>query len=696
MAPVIVPSDAHHPAVLHSSPPYTVECGPAASPNETPIRRSVLANKPGTPLKMKPRDDISTTWELINFIAKRYGDKPCLGSRKLIKLHEETKLVKKIVDGKETSVPKKWNYYEMSPYTYISYKELLEQVTVFGSGLKSIGVTLLEMYASTSANWITLAQAAASQSIPIATAYDTLGEEGLTHSLVETEANAIFIDGVLLKSLIRPLAKATLVTTVIYRDSLADVDLAAFKEAHPSVTLLSVDELYEKGKEAEIAPNPLQPEDVSCIMYTSGSTGTPKGVVILQKNIIAAVSGIDGAIEGAVNEYDYLLTYLPLAHILEFVFELGCLYWGGTLGYGTVKTISDASMRNCRGDIAEFRPTVMVGVPAVWESVRKGIIAKVHAAGKVKSGMFWGAYHAKGFLQHWRIPGSGVLDAAVFKKVKEATGGRLRLVMNGGASISRDTQGFIQSVIAPMVLGYGMTETCAMGFLMSPHQVTLGTIGAPVTSVEIKLIDVPENGYLAKNNPPQGEVLIRGGPVTPRYFKNEEETKASRTDDGWFLTGDIGEWTPEGHLRLIDRKKNLVKTLNGEYIALEKLESIYRTSNIVANICVYADPDHVKPIAIVVPAEPALIKLAKEKGITGKEFGHLVHDSVVERAVLASLLDSGRKGGLAGIELICGVVLVDEEWTAQNGFLTAAQKLQRRKIVDANHKHIHKVYKESE
>ncbi|KAK9328016.1 hypothetical protein V1520DRAFT_373239 [Lipomyces starkeyi] len=117
----------------------------------------------------------------------------------------------------------------------------------------------------------------------------------------------------------------------------------------------------------------------------------------------------------------------------RFVFELACLFWGGTLGYGTVKTISDSSVRNCKGDIAEFRPTIMVGVPAVWETVRKGILSKVHAQGSAVSKVFWAAYHAKSFMQSWRIPGSGVLDAAIFKKVKEATGGRLRVVFNGGA-----------------------------------------------------------------------------------------------------------------------------------------------------------------------------------------------------------------------------------------------------------------------
>ncbi|KAK9322804.1 eukaryotic long-chain fatty acid CoA synthetase (LC-FACS) [Lipomyces orientalis] len=696
MAPhTIVPADEFHKAVVRKSPPYTKESGIPAAKDEVPARRNINSSPPGQPLRVLPADGIETTYDLLQWVANTYGDKPALGSRKIIKIHEETKLIKKIVDGQETTVPKKWNYFELSPYTFITYNDLLNDVNILGAGLKHLEVTLLENYAATSAKWMAMALAAHSQSIPIATAYDTLGEEGLTHSLIETEATAIFTDASLLPSLVRPLAKATKVQYVIYRDEPQDAHVAAINEAHPGIKLMSVDELYELGKANPAPPAPPTREDLCCIMYTSGSTGTPKGVVLLHKNVIAAVSGADGAIEGAVTQHDYLLTYLPLAHILEFVFELACLFWGGTLGYGTVKTISDSSVRNCKGDIAEFRPTIMVGVPAVWETVRKGIVSRVNAQGAAVSKVFWAAYHTKSFIQSWRLPGAGVLDSAIFKKVKEATGGRLRVVMCGGAAISKDTQQFISTVICPMIIGYGLTETAAMCTLMSPYQHAIGTVGAPTTCVDIKLVDVPENGYLSTNNPPQGEVLIKGEAVSKEYYKNEKETKAAYTEDGWFRTGDIGEWAPNGHLKVIDRKKNLVKTLNGEYIALEKAESIYRTCSIVGNICVYADADHVKPVAIIVPAEPAFLKLAKEKGLGDKQLGVLVHDPTLRKIVHDQLLDAGKKGGLAGIELVCGVVLDDEEWTPQNGLVTAAQKLQRKKIFDANKKAVLEVLKDN-
>jgi long-chain acyl-CoA synthetase len=361
------------------------------------------------------------------------------------------------------------------------------------------------------------------------------------------------------------------------------------------------------------------------------------------------------------------LAYLPLAHILEFVFENACIYWGGTMGYGNPKTLSDTSVKNCKGDIREFKPTVLVGVPAVWESVKKGIVAKVNSGSPIVKNLFWSALWAKQQMLAWGIPGVGILDSVVFKKVKDATGGKLRICLNGGGPVSKDTQRFISLAITPMISGYGLTETTAMGALMDPMEWTDEALGDIPGSIEIKLVDYPEAGYFATNKPnPQGEIWIRGVTVMDSYYENEKETKEAMGPDGWFKTGDIGEWDKNGHLKMIDRKKNLVKTQNGEYIALEKLESIYRSATVVANICVYADQQRTKPIAIIVPAEPALKKLAEQIGVEGTGVEDLVHNKKLQAAVLKAMQQAGRSGGLSGIEIIEGVVLADEEWTPQN------------------------------
>jgi long-chain acyl-CoA synthetase len=198
------------------------------------------------------------------------------------------------------------------------------------------------------------------------------------------------------------------------------------------------------------------------------------------------------------------------------------------------------------------------------------------------------------------LPGSSILDSVVFRKVREATGGRLRFCMTGAAPIAKDTQEFISMAICPMISGYGMTETSAyvlthlpahqltcidrMGALCDPLAWTTDAHGDIPACIEVKLVDFPEAGYFVTNKPhAQGEIWIRGESVPDSYYQNETETANGMAAGGWFKTGDIGEWVTSGHIKVIDRKKNLVKTLNGEYIALEKVW-LFKAFNITADM----------------------------------------------------------------------------------------------------------------
>jgi len=676
---------------VYKRPPYTVEA-PGYTPvdGETIPRRNVRTKDE---LVITPDDETRTIFDIITRSSKKFGNAKAVGKRRLLRLHEEEKMVKKMVDGQQRDVPKKWTYYELSGYEYMSFVEYEQLILAIGSAFCALGMQApdrVHLFAATHPHWLAIAHGAQSQSMPIVTAYDTLGEEGLKHSLQQTNAKAIFLDPHLLNKLVKPLNETKDIQHVIYNDDDApttkrdaaaiDADVKKLQEAHPHLTITSFSAFVKMGKENMIEPNPPKPEDLCCIMYTSGSTGPPKGVLLTHRNVVAAIAGVNTIVGPYLGPGDGLLTYLPLAHILEFVFESACLYWGGTMGYGNPKTISDANMRNCRGDIAEFKPTILVGVPAVWETVKKGIMARVHGMNAIVRNMFWAAMSAKSFMMHnsGYLPlsglGTSIVDTVVFKKIQEATGGRLRICMNGGGPIAKETQRFISMAIAPMIGGYGLTETSAMGALMDPLSWTDTALGELVGSVEVKLVDFPDAGYYATNKPPQGEIWIRGASVSSGYLNLDNETKESFTADGWFKTGDIGEFDASGNLRIIDRKKNLVKTLNGEYIALEKLESIYRSCPVVDNLCVYAAQDQNKPVAIVVPKEPALKKMAADAGVEGHGLGDLCHNEKVNAAVLKEMQSTGKRGGLAGIEIIEGVVLSDEEWTPQNVFLTFAQR----------------------
>lgn len=694
----------------------TVPVGEAKSGETAPRRK---ASQKEAALE-RPTDSKATVLsDYFEECVKRQGKRPAIGWREFINTHIDTKKVTKMIDGKETQVDKDWVYYEYAKYSFIDYPELLELVKNYSKGLVKLGlnpgqVDKLHIYAQTSHRWMQTFLAAQFQGIPIVTAYDTLGESGLTHSLLQTELKAIFTDNTLLALLVRPLKEATSVKYIIHFDEMDPNDkrmqgkyygdAIAAKEKilknRPDIKFISFNECVELGKTSkDIGFTKPSPEDLSCIMYTSGSTGPPKGVVLSQRNILAALGGIStNADRSLVTNNDRIIAFLPLAHIFELAFELVAFWWGGCLGYANVKTLTDASCRNCQSDLVEFKPHIMVGVAAVWESVRKGVLAKIRKESAIVQKIFWTAYHAKAAFKAYHIPGAGAFDV-IFKKVKAATGGELRYVLNGGSPISKDAQVFVSNLIAPMLLGYGLTETCANTTIVEHKRFEYGTVGTLTGAITAKLIDVADAGYYAKNN--QGEILVTGPCVTKEYYKNEKETAEAFTPDGWFRTGDIGEWAPNGTLRIIDRKKNLVKTLNGEYIALEKLESVYRSNPVVLNLCAYADQSKVKPIAIILPNEANLKSfLADEKVYSqleadSKELAHLCDDKKVIKAVTKHLVQTGKSQGLKGIELIQTVVLLDDEWTPQNGFVTSAQKLQRKKILASCQDKVDEAYNNS-
>ncbi|KAK5163256.1 long-chain fatty acid-CoA ligase [Saxophila tyrrhenica] len=694
---------------VYKKAPYTVEApGLEKKEGETIPRRNARTKDS---LRVTPEEGVNTIFDIIKRSSKKYGNAKAVGKRRLLETHEETKKVKKMVDGKEQEVDKKWQYFELSKYEYMSFTEYEQLVLKVGCGFRKLGMKAedrVHIFAATHPHWLATAHGAGSQSMPIVTAYDTLGEDGLKHSLQQTKAKAIFLDPHLLTTLIKPLQEAKDIQHVIYNNDdaytskrdpkMVEEDIKKLKEAHSHLTVTSFTDFVKMGEENMVDPVEPKPEDLCCIMYTSGSTGAPKGVLLTHRNVLAAIAGVDVIVGPYLGPGDGLLTYLPLAHILEYVFESACLFWGGTMGYGHPRTLTDTSLRNSAGDIAEFKPTILVGVPAVWETVKKGIMAKVGKMNAITKNLFWGALSAKSFMMNnsGYLPlsglGTSIVDTVVFKKIQEATGGRLRICMNGGGPISKETQHFISMCIAPMISGYGLTETAAMGALMDPLAWTDNAIGEVTGSVEVKLVDFADAGYYSTNKPPQGEIWIRGACVTKGYLNLEKETKESFTDDGWFKTGDIGEFDSAGQLRIIDRKKNLVKMQHGEYIALEKLESVYRGVPVVGNICAFADTTKNKPIAIVVPAEPALKALASENGVKGNGLEDLCHNEKVNAAVLKELQSAGKKGGLTGIEIIEGVVLSDEEWTPQNGLVTSAQKLNRKGITEKYKNEIQKAY----
>jgi long-chain acyl-CoA synthetase len=372
-----------------------------------------------------------------------------------------------------------------------------------------------------------------------------------------------------------------------------------------------------------------------------------------------------------VSDKDYVLAFLPLAHIFEMVLENLVLFIGGTLGYSNPRTLSDVSVKNCAGDMREFRPTVLIGVPQVWENVRKAFMLKLENEHPVRRFLFWAAFSYKSFMSRNKLPLASIFDGIILSKVRESTGGRVRFIVNAASGIATSTKRFLSLVLAPMLLGYGLTETCGSGALGSPLEYSLYSIGTIPASIDVKLVSVPDLGYNTDGvKTPQGEILLKGLPVMKAYFNNPEQTAKALTSDSWFKSGDIGEFDVNGQLRVIDRIKNLVKMQGGEYIALEKVESIYLTAKTVANVMIHADADHLRPIAIIMPSEKVLVAKAKELGIVEK---HMHTNPKIRDFVFQDLQATGRRSGLSKLEIVSGLVITDRKWTPQSVRCTLCQ-----------------------
>lgn len=635
-----------------------------------------------------PDDKVDSLYTLLTCAVERFGGKRCYGWRNLKRMHYEERK------------GKKWELAELEGFQWLSYNEVLERSLIIGRGLHALGLggeNKLALCEKTRLEWVLTANGCFSQCITLLTTFETLGDDALTHCVQLGEITHLMVGAALLKRLPTIEGLVDSLKCVIYLDEVEESVLGGLKEK--GLELMSFRELEQLGEDNPAGPCPPKPEDNAVIMFTAGSTGMPKGVMLSHRNIIANIAGVLQSLSHEASmfnpDHDVSLGYLPQAHVLSFVFHYGAFFAGVPCGFGSPRTLMNSSVKNCKGDIQELQPTVFVGVPQVFEKIKREMVNQVNKSGVLAKKAFEVALkHKANMLKHGvRTP---ILNKILFDRFTAVLGGKTRFMLSGGSSLSVNIREFMETCFGiPILEGYGLTETSGPATMTSLEYVNTKSVGPPLACNEIKLADVKEMGYTHRDEPnPRGEILIRGVNVARGYYRDEEKTKESWSD-GWYASGDIGQWLPDGTLQIIDRKKSLVKGQHGEYIALEKLESVYKENKYVENICVYLSSEHEKCVALVMPEKKRLKELAGELKVSGS-FEEMCTNKEVRKKVLESLQKTGQETGLSRLEIIQHVYVDPQEWSTDNEFLSGAMKVRRPNLLDARKEQIDQMYKEVE
>lgn len=629
---------------------------------------------------------LDTVDKIINYSVDRFGERKCFGTRRVLSENTE-------VQPNGTQLQK----LQLGEYGWVSYRQFASAVHQFARALALSGVAAgdrIALYAETRYEWMVVAIGAFMQNVSVVTIYTTLSPEAVVAALNETRPTHVFTSPSMLNKIAAILPRCSHVRRVVcMEDQVSSADVSINSDSVAVLTLsefVSASSTGDTSNQADFS-SPSR-DDIAIIMYTSGSTGEARGVLISHYNIVSAMAGFAVATE--IEAGDIFIAYLPLAHVMEIMAELCCVFVGVPVGYSSPLTLLDTSGRvapGSVGDCTELRPTLMAAVPAILERIRQGIYERGQKAGPLLQQFLKWAIE---YRCRWRGRGfdTPLLHRLCFRRVAMLLGGRVRALASGGAPLSPSTHRLVGACLGvSLVQGYGLTETTGSATLMDADDLSVGRVGHPLIGCDIRLVDWPEGNYRVTDFPrPRGEIVVGGDNVASGYWGDRDNKQNGFSTDSngvrWFHTGDIGEIYADGTVKIIDRKKDIIKLQHGEYISPSRVETALLSCPLVDSVFVHGSSSSQRLVAVVVPNRHQLKQLQLVNGAGGGNWDdeeyweQLCESECLVQCVLHSLVKHGKSVGLNKFELPASLVLSWKPWTPDSGLVTTSLKLKRRQL----------------
>ena len=560
---------------------------------------------------------------------------------------------------------------EAIEWVSISAEELYRNVVGVARALEGWGIGKGDRVAILSENrpeWTITDFACLAIGAVVVPIYSTLTDRQTANLLRDAGVRAIAV------STKQQLDKVLSVREQTFLERILVMDHVESAQAYP-IHRLMLQGPQQRDADFDMRARSIGPEDLATIIYTSGTTGDSKGVMLTHANM---ASNIECSLfEFGVGEGETSISFLPLSHVTARHVDFAMLYHGVTLAYCS-------SMEMLPKALNEVHPTVFVGVPRFYEKVYMQVVQKTRAFPK-RAIYEWaigvGNKHENEVLAG-RVPRSfawRLANRLVYSQVRAGLGGKVELFISGGAPLGRELADWFAVIGIRIHEGYGLTETSPVIAVNNPRAHRIGTVGKPLPNLQVRIAE-------------DGEVLVRGPSIFKGYWKKPEETQKAFEGD-WFKTGDIGHLDADGYLSITDRKKDLIKTSGGKFIAPQPIENSLKLNPLIATAVVLGDKRKF-PAVLISPHFPLLEEWAHVNGISFGSRAELVGDVKV-RGLYEGIV-SELNHNMAKFEQLKKVIIVDEEFSAATGTLTHTMKVRRRGIEERYKSQIDAIYLEAE